>query len=262
MPRWFGNQLIKRSDRIIVHGSALLTAAEGKYPEIRDRLSILPHIVLKRYRDIAVIERMKRSSSGTVNVLFFGRIYRYKGLDVLIRSIALVTNKFSDIRVVIAGEGDNFSNYRREMVDPQFFDVRNRYIPDKEAAQLFIDADIVVLPYVEASQSGVLAIAKAFAKPVIVTNVGELGRAVVDGVSGLVVPPADERSLADAILKLATNSDIRARLGNAGQALANQTASPGAIAEKAIAIYTSVADAKRARSGGDKIVKEPRTFVA
>ena len=262
VPRWFGDQLIKRSDQIIVHGSALRTAAEGRYPEIRDRLSILPHIVLKRYRDIAVTERLKRSNSGTVNVLFFGRIYRYKGLDVLIRSIALVTNKFSDIRVVIAGEGDNFANYRREMVDPQFFDVRNRYIPDKEAAQLFIDADIVVLPYVEASQSGVLAIAKAFAKPVIVTNVGELGQAVVDGVSGLVVPPADERSLADAILKLATNADLRARLGNAGQAMADQTASPEAIAEKAIAIYTSVAGARRARSGGDKIVKKPRPFVA
>ena len=219
VPRWFADQLIKRSDRIIVHGSTLRTAAESRYPEIRDRLSILPHIVLKRYRHISAIESMKRCNSGTVNVLFFGRIYPYKGLDVLIRSMALVTRQFSDIRVVIAGEGDNFSNYRREMVDPQFFEVRNRYIPDKEAAQLFIDADIVVLPYVEASQSGVLAIANAFAKPVIVTNVGELGRAVVDGVSGLVVPPADERSLADAILKLATNADIRARLGNAGQAV-------------------------------------------
>ena len=256
VPRWFADQLIKRSDRIIVHGSTLRTAAESRYPEIRDRLSILPHIVLKRYRDISVIEGMKRSNSGTVNVLFFGRIYPYKGLDVLIRSMALVTRQFSDIRLVIAGEGDNFSNYRREMVDPQFFEVRNRYIPDKEAAQLFIDADIVVLPYVEASQSGVLAIANAFAKPVIVTNVGELGRAVVDGVSGLVVPPADERSLADAILKLATNADIRAQLGNAGQKLANQTASPDAIAEKAIAIYTSVASSRRAGSGGDNIMKK------
>ena len=262
VPRWFADQLIKRSDRIIVHGSTLRTAAESRYPEIRDRLSILPHIVLKRYRDISVIGDMKRSNSGTVNVLFFGRIYPYKGLDVLIRSMALVTRQFSDIRLVIAGEGDNFSNYRREMVDPQFFEVRNRHIPDKEAAQLFIDADIVVLPYVEASQSGVLAIANAFAKAVIVTNVGELGRAVVDGVSGLVVPPADERSLADAILKLATNADIRARLGNAGQALADQTASPEAVAEKAIAIYTLVADARRAGSGGDNIVKKRRPFVA
>ena len=192
---------------------------------------------------------MKRCGSGTVNVLFFGRIYPYKGLDVLIKSMALVTRQFSDIRVVIAGEGDNFSNYRRQMVDPKFFEVRNRYIPDKEAAQLFIDADIVVLPYVEASQSGVLAIANAFAKPVIVTNVGELGRAVVDGVSGLVVPPADERSLADAILKLATNAAIRARLGNAGQALADQTASPDVVAEKAMAIYTRVRG--RAGSGAD-----------
>jgi glycosyltransferase involved in cell wall biosynthesis len=148
------------------------------------------------------------------------------------------------------------------MVDQKFFEIRNRYIPDEEAAQLFIDADIVVLPYVEASQSGVLAIANAFGKAVIVTDVGELGRVVVDGVSGLVVPPADERSLADAILKLATDASIRARLGNAGQALADQTASPEAVAEGAIAIYTSVADARRAGRGGDNTVKKRRPFVA
>jgi glycosyltransferase involved in cell wall biosynthesis len=262
VPRWFADQLIRRSDRIIVHGSILRTAAESRYPEIRDRLSILPHIVLKKYRDISVIRNMKRCSSGTTNVLFFGRIYPYKGLHVLIKSIALVTKKFPDIRVVIAGGGDNFSNYKRQMVDQKFFEIRNRYIPDEEAAQLFIDADIVVLPYVEASQSGVLAIANAFGKAVIVTDVGELGRVVVDGVSGLVVPPADERSLADAILKLATDASIRARLGNAGQALADQTASPEAVAEGAIAIYTSVADARRAGRGGDNTVKKRRPFVA
>ena len=262
VPRWFADQLIRRSDRIIVHGSALRTAAESRYPEIGDRLSILPHIVLRRYRDISIIENMKRSNSGIVNVLFFGRIYRYKGLDVLIRSMAHVTSYFSNIRLIIAGEGDNFSSYRKEMADPQFFEVRNRYIADKEAAQLFVDADIVVLPYVEASQSGVLAIANAFAKPIIVSNVGELGRAVVDGVSGLVVPPADERLLADAILKLATNPDVRARLGKAGQELADQSASPNAVAEKAVAIYTLVADARRVGRGGDNIVKKRRPVVA
>jgi glycosyltransferase involved in cell wall biosynthesis len=262
VPRWFADQLIRRSDRIIVHGSALRTAAESRYPEIRDRLSILPHIVLRRYRDISIIERMKRSNPEIVNVLFFGRIYRYKGLDVLIRSMAHVTKNFSNIRLIIAGEGDNFLSYRKEMVDPHFFEVRNRHIADNEAAQLFVDADIVVLPYVEASQSGVLAIANAFAKPVIVSNVGELGRVVVDGVSGLVVPPADERLLADAILKLAANPDVRARLGNAGQELADQTASPKSVAEKAIAIYTAVADMRRAGRGRDNTVKKRHSIVA
>jgi glycosyltransferase involved in cell wall biosynthesis len=162
--------------------------------------------------------------------------------------MSLVTKQFSDIPVVIAGEGENISTYRRKMEDPQFFEIRNRYIPDREAAQLFLDADIVVLPYVEASQSGVLAIANAFAKPVIVTNVGELGQAVANGVSGLVVPPADERSLADTILKLATDGALRARLGNMGHVLADQNASPEVVAEKAIAIYTRVAGTRRASS--------------
>ena len=64
------------------------------------------------------------------------------------------------------------------MGDRRFLEIRNRVIPDVETAQVFTDADIVVLPYVEASQSGVLAMAQAFAKPVIVTDVGELGSCV------------------------------------------------------------------------------------
>lgn len=187
---------------------------------------------------------------GPFNVLFFGRIYPYKGLDVLINSIPLVSEQFSDINIVIAGEGEDFAEYRRKMVDQRFFEVKNYQITDKETAQLFYDADVVVLPYLEASQSGVLAIANAFAKAVIVTDVGELGRSVKDGVTGLVVPPGDERSLADAILKLAMDEPLRSRLGTAAHALAKQTASPEAVAEKAIAIYNQVAQGRKHRRQG------------
>lgn len=261
VPRWFADHLIKQSDQIIVHGPTLRAAAETTYPEIKTKLSILPHVALNRYRDLSVLRGMKRSSSSTVNILFFGRIYRYKGLDVLIRSVSRVTKEFLGVRVVIAGHGDNFSGYQKEIADQKFFDVRNRYVDDEEAAQLFTDADVVVLPYVEASQSGVLAIANAFAKAVVVTNVGELGRAVVDGVSGLVVPPGDERALADAILRLATNPELRARLGNAGRALADETTSPAVVAEKALAIYTRIVDARSAAEGTNMARKRPLLFA-
>lgn len=245
VPRWFADQLISQSDRVIVHGSALLEAAEHKYPHIKAKLAVLPHIALNRYLDMAAAEGLHRQESDKVRVLYFGRIYPYKGLDFLIRSVPLVTKRFSGVRIVIAGEGDTFSAYRKLIVEPEYFDIRNRRIPDTETAQLFLDSDIVVLPYVEASQSGVLSVAQAFAKPVIVTDVGELGRAVTDGVSGLVVPPGDAKALAEAILKLATNDALRTQLGIAGRDEAERTTSPAAISKGAMEIYESVIAARK-----------------
>ena len=123
------------------------------------------------------------------------------------------------------------------MHNPSFFDVRNRHIPDEEVAELFTDADIVVLPYVEASQSGVLAIAYAFGKPVIVTDVGELASAVEDGKTGLIIPAKDGGALAEAILRLAANPEFRTKLGNSGRAAAERLASPRLVAETVTKIY-------------------------
>jgi glycosyltransferase involved in cell wall biosynthesis len=127
------------------------------------------------------------------------------------------------------------------MIAPQLFDIRDRFISDDETARLFTDADMVVLPYIEASQSGVLAIANSFAKPVIVTDVGELGRSVEHDRTGLVVPARDEKALAAAIIRLAADQSLRERLGHVGRDAANRLASPQVVAERALQIYQRLA---------------------
>jgi glycosyltransferase involved in cell wall biosynthesis len=195
--------------------------------------------MLRRYCNIARKERLVRRDELTINLLFFGRISAYKGLDVLIRSIPLVTEVFGGIKVIVAGQGEDIEPYRRMIADPAVFDIRNRHIGDRETAQLFTDADVVVLPYTDGSQSGVLAIANAFAKPVIVTNVGELGRTVRDDISGLVIPAGDERALADAILKLSFDAALRLRLGIGGREATENAASPELVAHKAMSVYAA-----------------------
>lgn len=241
VPRRFADWLVGQSDRVIVHGDALQSDAERKYERVRGRIGVLPHVQIRRYLQIAQAERMRRSQSPSINVLFFGRIYAYKGLDVLIRAIPAVAEQFPRIAVTIAGAGNEFEKYRQLIADHRYFDVRNRRIPDQETAQLFTAADIVVLPYREASQSGVLAIANTFGKSVIVTNVGELGRSVENGVSGLVVPAGDATALAEAILRLARDAELRARLGDAGRRAGLETASPDRVADMAIEIYRQAA---------------------
>src|SRR5699024_5463865 len=96
-----------------------------------------------------------------------------------------------NLRITIAGRGDDPWAFRSLMGKPDRYDIRHGFIEDPEVAQLFLDADVVVLPYTEASQSGVLNLAAAFGKPVIVTDVGELRASVEPNGLGMVVPPGD-----------------------------------------------------------------------
>jgi glycosyltransferase involved in cell wall biosynthesis len=240
VPRWGPDFLISRSDRLIVHGKSMRAEAELLYPRKRGRIDILPHRPITRYRTIAERHGMRQTAASGVTVLFFGRIFAYKGLDVLIRSAAQIIADFPDIRFVVAGRGEDMERYRRMLPSPRHFDIRDRFIPDTEAAQLFTDADIVVLPYIEASQSGVLAIASGFGKAVVVTDVGELGQSVQHGVTGLVIPPNDPVALAQAVSTLAGNPALRQRLGEAGRLAA---AARQEFAQAALRIYEAAVPA-------------------
>src|SRR5512146_668340 len=97
------------------------------------------------------------------------------------------------------------------MVHPDRFLVLNDRICDEQRAELFRNASVVVLPYIEASQSGVVPLAYQYGKPVVATHVGGLPEAVENGRTGLVVPPRDERALASAILRLLGDAELRQR---------------------------------------------------
>ena len=77
--------------------------------------------------------------------------------------------------------------------------IADGYVPDKEVEKYFSAADLVVLPYESATQSGIVQIAYGFEKPVIVTRVGGLPEVVEDGVTGVIVEPFDDDALAEAI---------------------------------------------------------------
>jgi glycosyltransferase involved in cell wall biosynthesis len=108
-------------------------------------------------------------------------------------------------------------------------------------AQLFLDADAVALPYVEASQSGVLNVAAAFRKPVVVTDVGELRATVEPNGLGLVVPPRDPQALADALARLAAEPRLAAELGARARAWAEGPNAPETVGRAASELYARIA---------------------
>ena len=132
-------------------------------------------------------------------LLFFGLIREYKGLDLLIEAMKSLGDRYV---LVIAGEcyGD-FSKYRTliETVPEGRIAVFNRYISDDEVPAFFSAADLCVLPYRNATQSGITAISTHFDLPVVATPVGALPQSVGESGIGLVTREVSPKSIAEGI---------------------------------------------------------------
>lgn len=134
-------------------------------------------------------------------VLFFGLVRAYKGLGVLLQAMA----HLPQARLMIAGEFyQPRADYERQIAAMALDDrvrVEDRYIPNEEVPAYFAAADVVVLPYLSATQSGVSKLAYHFDRPVVITNVGGLAEEVEEGKTGFIAPPNDPTALAAAIGK-------------------------------------------------------------
>jgi glycosyltransferase involved in cell wall biosynthesis len=184
-------------------------------------------------------------------ILFFGRIWEYKGLEYLIKAEPFITAQMPQAKIVIAGRGEEFDHYREMMVHPDQFIVHNEYISDEKRAELFRQASVVVLPYIEATQSGVIPVAYTFGKPVVTTAVGGLPDQVEDGQTGLLVPPRNEQALANAIICLMQDAELRHRLGAKGKQKLETEWSADAVAQETLPVYY------RAAQGSRRTMKEP-----
>ncbi|MDP8923313.1 MAG: glycosyltransferase family 4 protein [Chloroflexota bacterium] len=226
----------RRAARLIVHSRQLRQVLVGRCPIPESIVDVIPHIALGDAATPA------RSSDDGRTVLFFGRIWPYKGLEYLIRAEPPISAAVPGTRFVVAGEGEDFARYRRVMANPERFVVWNEFVSDEQRAELFEQASVVVLPYVEASQSGVIPLAYRFGKPVVATTVGGLPEAVDDGETGYLVPPRDERALAEAVIRLLREPALREWLGANGRRKLDADAAPAVIARQTLAVYRRVLD--------------------
>lgn len=230
----------KYSGRIFVHGRNIKELMAQYYPA--NKIHVIP---IGEY-NVAPLRKYATGLKEEGNlVLFFGRIYQYKGLEYLIRAEPLITNEVPGAKIVIAGRGESFERYQRMMVNRENFIVHNHYISFKQGAELFERCSLVVLPYIEASQSGVVTAAYGFKKPVVITDVGSLTEVVDDGVTGYVVPPGDEVALARAVIKLLKDEALRKEMGENGYRKLKKDLSWDEIAEKSIQVYQEVLDGNR-----------------
>jgi glycosyltransferase involved in cell wall biosynthesis len=141
-------------------------------------------------------------SPGARVLLFFGLVRSYKGLDVLLRALALLREEFP-VHLLISGEFYQSPGIYLNMIDSlgltKLVQVHAGFVPPREVGRFFAAADAVVLPYKTATQSGVSKMAYHFDRPVIVSDVGGLPSEIEPEQTGVLAQPDDPQSLAHAI---------------------------------------------------------------
>jgi len=137
-------------------------------------------------------------------LLYFGYIRRYKGVKYLIEAMPGVLKKLQ-VHLLVCGEfyedRDEILTRIQELGLESQITVLDRFIENEEVGTFFCASDLVVLPYVTATQSGIVQVAYHYNRPVVVTRVGGLPEVVHDGKTGFIVPIKDPDALADAVLR-------------------------------------------------------------
>lgn len=194
---------LRWADRIVTHTRFVADRLiEGRGVAAED-ISVLPHPAF-------AYGAGRRERSGPLRVLFLGRIMAYKGLDLLVAAAERLKARGVAFELSVCGEGD--LGGLGERLAAIGAEVMHRWIRHDEIGSLLTHNDVIVLPYIEASQSGVAAAAQGAGLPVVATPSGGLPEQVRDNVDGLIAADVTAEALADALERLTREPGLYDRL--------------------------------------------------
>jgi glycosyltransferase involved in cell wall biosynthesis len=215
---WGLRALLRLAHGCIVHSKADWQLFESGYGPIDVRVALVPHGPYDQYREVtgtddpsiaaAVAAVRSAPQDGVTNLLFFGLIRPYKGLEDLLRVFnALPREEAERLWLTVVGETWEGTTEPAHLIATSPHKDRitfvNEYVPDEVVGAAFAHADVVVLPYRRSSSSGILHVAMSWGLPIVVTSVGGLPEAASGYAGAVFVPPEDPASLRDGLAKAA-----------------------------------------------------------
>jgi glycosyltransferase involved in cell wall biosynthesis len=238
----FGYQ---RMDCVFVLGDASRNELVQAWPGI-SRVEVVPHGPWA----VQATADVPPPSAAPPSVLFFGSITGYKGLNVLVDAFSLLRHRVPEAELVIAGPvvaDFDYAALARRAQETEGIDLRPGYVPLADVPALVAGARLVVAPYVRANASGVVSVAQAFGRPLVVTDVGDLASSVVDGETGAVVPPSDPDALCASMAALLSDPARCDRMGALAREAMRGEASWDAIAARVERAYEACLDGRGRR---------------
>jgi glycosyltransferase involved in cell wall biosynthesis len=215
------------------HGAARLREEVGVDA---DRVRVIPHGAFDYFTRMPEEKPLPSELEGAEGpvILFFGLLRPYKGLDILLRAFRELQG--AELWIVGNPRMDLGPLHGLAAAAPGRVRFVTRFVEDAEVPAIFRRADLVVLPYRDAEQSGVLYTGLAFGKPLVLSSVGGFPEVAATGAARLVAP-ADSGELAQALEELVADPAARERLAVAARAAAAGPYSWDAVAAQTLALY-------------------------
>jgi glycosyltransferase involved in cell wall biosynthesis len=206
--RLMGKILRRNLTAYIVHSNSDKILVAERYKIDPQRIHVIPHGLYDHYGE--VIENKKAKELLSIKedfvILSFGLIRKYKGIAYLINAFdQLPENIAQRSRLLIVGEiwegREELINQVKSSIYQQKITLISEYVPDNMVPVYFSAANVVVLPYTRASQSGIAHIAMSFGKPVIVSEVGGLKESMGSYAGAFFVPPMNSNAIKEQLIK-------------------------------------------------------------
>ena len=194
---------IRQATRVIILSHAFVDILQYRGVP-REHIDVIPHGEFSYYSGPSSPQKGHHLPT----LLFFGRISKYKGIETLLKAFPIIKQVVPQARLLIVGSGD-LKPYKKQLEKLEDITLVNRWVKDEEVATYFLQADLLVAPYTDATQSGVIPLAYTFKIPVVATKVGGIIEQVEDGKTGLLVEPGSIREIAEACIKLLSNYSLR-----------------------------------------------------
>jgi glycosyltransferase involved in cell wall biosynthesis len=233
-------RLYRRMDAVVVHSEHGRARLIGELGLAAERVHTIPHGTFEHLAQQPQTplpgELAAAAATQAPVVLCFGVIRPYKGIEVLLEAWQ---DGLAGAELWIVGRPRGVDVRALARRAPASVRWVTRYVSDGELAACFRRADLVVLPYREIEQSGVLAAALAFASPLVLSDVGGFAEVAAAGAARL-VPPDDPLALREGLVALLGDSAERERLSAAARALAEGEWSWQRVAERTKALYSSL----------------------
>jgi glycosyltransferase involved in cell wall biosynthesis len=214
-----------------------------------EKISVLPHgdyeALFSRYGCNNNLAKDVRKKAGNRKIIaFLGHIRPYKGLEVFVDAFGLIKQRIPESFFLVAGSvlvGDkkDWEEKLAQSCKPDDLWADIRFVPVEDIKAYLSVIDVLVQPYISASQSGNTVMAYAAGVPVISTNVGGLAEMTEDGKTGYIIAPGDPEAIADAVSKC-FEDDNYGKMSNNARRAASEQFSWEKIAEQTAAVYRQV----------------------
>lgn len=219
---WFFYRILKRADYVTACSQSLLTDAQRRVPEIKHKCKVIPNGV-----DLVEFKYREKHKHPNPYIFSLANFHHYKGLDILIMAFKEVSEKYANVDLIIVGDGYLRENHQElagllGLKDKIIF--LGQVSEREKIVELFNGCEFFVLPS-RCEPFGIVNLeAMAAGKAIVATNNGGIPEVVRDGVNGILVKPQDDKVLAEGIMRLLEDTDLRNRLGENGRKMVSQYA--------------------------------------